>query len=216
MYSGVSRTEKLCIAKGRAMAVIDVRIDITGMTPLLMHSDRLADPLLPESKAFKRVTSKRTKTDADYEDMARMEYLAGLYTDPDTGAVSIPGRNLMKCLIEGARVTKSGPKVERGCVIGADFPLGYNGPTDPEKLYADKNFVSRMTVKVGTARTIRCRPIFRSWTLTATGIIDEAVLSADELSDIARNAGSLVGLGDYRKGGGFGRFSAVVTATGVR
>mgnify|MGYP000700418534 CR=1 FL=1 len=63
MYSGVSRTGKLCIAKGRAMAVIDVRIDITGMTPLLMHSDRLADPLLPESKAFKRVTSKRTKTD---------------------------------------------------------------------------------------------------------------------------------------------------------
>lgn len=190
--------------------IIPIRIDITGITPLLMHSDQLADPLLPETKVFKRVSGKRTKTDADYEDMARMEFLAAIYLNSD-GRVCIPGRNIMKCLIEGARITKNGPKIERGLVMGAEFPLTYQGPSDPESLYANKNFVSRMTVKVSTARTIRCRPQFRSWELSATGIIDPSVLSVEELDDIARNAGALIGLGDYRKGGGFGRFEAVVT-----
>lgn len=193
------------------MAIVNVQLDITGVSPMLMHSDRLADPLLAETKAFKRVSGKRTKTDSDYEDMARMEFEAGLYLGAN-GKVCIPSRNIMKCLIEGARVTKSGPKIERGLVLGAEFPLIHPGPDSPAKLYADKNFVSRMTVKVGTSRTVRCRPIFRRWELTATGIIDEAVISVEELGDIASNAGALIGLGDYRKGGGFGRFEATVKA----
>jgi hypothetical protein len=191
--------------------ITTVRIRIKGFTPLLMHSDRLADPLLPETKAFKRVSAKRTKTDADYEEMARREYEAALYFGDD-GRICVPGRNLMKCFIEGARVTKSGPKVERGLVVAGDFPLEYEGPVDPEKLYEDRAFVSRMTVKVGTARTVRCRPIFRAWGLTADAMSDSSVLSVEELGDIVRNAGALIGLGDYRRGGGFGRFEAEVTA----
>ena len=143
--------------------------------------------------------------------MARQEFLAGLYFED--GRVVIPNRNIMKNLIEGARVTKMGPKVERGVTImGASFPLQYKGPSDPEGLYADKNHVSRMTVKVGQARTVRCRPIFREWALTVSALIDPAVVSVDDLREIASNAGALIGLGDYRKGGGFGRFTAVVKA----
>ncbi|WP_298510532.1 hypothetical protein [uncultured Nocardioides sp.] len=183
---------------------------MTGDTPLLQHADVLADPLADVTKAFKKVSGKRTKTDQDHEEMARMEFLAGLYFEDDK--VVIPNRNIMKNLVEGARVTKMGPKVERGVTIsGAYFPLVYDGPKTPEALYADKNFVSRMTVKVGTARTIRCRPIFRKWAVTATALIDPAIISVEELQDIATNAGALIGLGDYRRGGGFGRFSARVT-----
>ena len=190
-----------------------VDIEINGTTPLLMHSDALADPLSELTKQFKRVSGKRAKTDQDFEDMARMEFLAGLYLDGD-GRVCIPYRNLMKNLIEGARVTKSGPKIERGLTMtGAEFPLVYEGPADPGALYADKRFVSRMTVKVGTARTIRCRPQFRQWGFTASALIDPAILSAEDLQDIAANAGALIGLGDYRKGGGFGRYRAVVKPT---
>src|SRR5574343_1093909 len=191
--------------------MLNVSIKITGYTALLMHGDQLADPLADVTKAFKKVSGKRTKTDADHEDMARMEFLAGLYVED--GQIVIPNRNIMKCLIEGARVTKMGTKVERGLTVtGTAFPLVHDGPSDPEKLYADKNFVSRMTVKVGQSRTIRCRPVFKRWSVTATALIDPAVISLDELQDIASNAGALIGLGDYRKGGGFGRFSAHVTA----
>ncbi len=192
--------------------MINVSIGITGTTKLLMHADTLADPLDPKTKEFKRVSGKRTKTDADHEEMARLEYLAGLYLDGD-GQVAIPYRNVMKCLIEGARITKSGPKIERGLTMtGAEFPLIYDGPTTPETLYANKNFVSRMSVKVGQARTMRCRPAFTNWALIAEAMIDPAVLSPEELQDIATNAGRFIGLGDYRKGGGFGRFQAEVAA----
>jgi hypothetical protein len=188
-----------------------VEIEIKGDTALLMHADILADPLAEVTKAFKRVSGKRTKTDADHEEMAWQEFRAGLYVEG--GIVSLPNRNIMKCLIEGARVTKSGAKVERGVTItGTSFPLEYDGPVTAEDLYADRNFRSRMTVKVGTAKTIRCRPIFRQWELTATAIIDPAIINLEELQDIAVNAGALIGLGDYRRGGGFGRFSTVVRA----
>ena len=191
--------------------MLNVKIGVTGDTALLMHADTLADPLAEVTKAFKKVSGKRVKTDADHEEMAWREFLAGLYVED--GRISIPNRNVMKCLIEGARVTKSGAKVERGVTIsGTAFPLQYDGPAEPDALYADKNHVSRMTVKVGTARTMRCRPIFRQWGFVATALIDPAVISADELQDIASNAGALIGLGDYRRGGGFGRFSAVVKA----
>ena len=189
--------------------MLNVRIGITGDTALLMHADTLADPLAEVTKAFKKVSGKRTKTDADHEEMAWQEFRAGLYIED--GRVCIPNRNIMKNLIEGARVTKSGPKVERGVTItGSAFPLEYDGPSDPAGLYADKNFVSRMTVKVGQARTVRCRPVFRQWSVTATALIDPAIIDLDDLQEIASNAGALIGLGDYRKGGGFGRFSAVV------
>lgn len=193
--------------------MITVEIEMQGLTPLLMHSDVLSDPLSEETKAFKRVSGKRTKTDADHEAMAEMEYLAGLYLDGD-GQVVIPGRNVTKCLIEGARITKSGAKVERGlALMAAEFPLVHDGPATAGALYRDKRYVSRMTVVVMRSKTVRCRPIFRHWSVAASVMVDETVLSIEELGDIARNAGQMIGLGDYRKGGGFGRFRSVVRAT---
>jgi hypothetical protein len=162
------------------------------------------------TKEFKKISGKRVKTDADHEEMARLEFAAGLYQGQD-GQIVIPAQNVMKCLIEGARMTKSGAKVERGVTLAApEFPLEYDGPTNPDALYSDKRFVSRMTVKVGQSRTMRCRPQFINWQLTIKVYIDPTVINEAELADIAANAGSFMGLGDYRKGGGFGRFEAKV------
>jgi len=192
--------------------MINAQIKITGVTALLMHSDQLADPLWDGTKAMKRISSKRTKTDADHESMAEMEFRSALYLDAD-GAVAIPYRNIVKCLIEGARITKSGAKVERGlAAMGTDFTLTYPGsPLTPADLYSRKEFVSRMSVKVGQQRVMRVRPMFRQWGLTVDVMTDPAVLGIEELADIAMNAGQMVGLGDYRKGGGFGRFNASVS-----
>ena len=188
-----------------------VKIEITGTMPLIMHGDTLADPLHPLTKEFKRVSGKRSKTDEDHEAMARMEFLAALYQDA-SGAICIPAANIKKCLIEGARVTKSGPKVERGVTLhGVDFPLVHSGPADPDDLYDTGEFVDRRSVKVGTARTMRVRPYFRDWSLEVECVIDPTVCSLDDLETIAQNAGNLIGLGDHRKIGGYGRFTTVVT-----
>jgi hypothetical protein len=58
---------------------------ITGDAPLIMHNGALANPLSAASKALKQVTSKKKKTDADFERMAEIEFKAGLYMDEDSG-----------------------------------------------------------------------------------------------------------------------------------
>ena len=69
------------------------RITITGTAPLLMHNGRLANPLDPSTQALKSLTSKRKKTDDDLFDIARAEFLGGLYIDPDVGPY-VPGENV--------------------------------------------------------------------------------------------------------------------------
>lgn len=45
---------------------------------------------------------------------------------------------------------------------------------------------------------MRCRPIFLEWSCTATALLNPSVLSPDELSEIASDAGQMVGVGDWR------------------
>ncbi|MCX4596105.1 hypothetical protein OG819_42590 [Streptomyces sp. NBC_01549] len=171
-------------------------------------SARLANPLDPMAKAMKAVSSKRTKTDEDYEKLARLEHAGGLYIDPDVGPF-IPGENIQRCLIDAAKVTRAGVKVTRGVFISTDVnPLGYQGPRDVDGLWADENFRHMKSVKVQTNRVMRCRPRFRQWTVEADGTLDTALLSLEEFKDIADTAGSMIGLGDYRPR--FGRFTAQV------
>ena len=56
------------------METLNVRI--TGTSPLMMHSDKFANPLLPETKAHKALTAKRKKTDEDHEAIAKSELAA--------------------------------------------------------------------------------------------------------------------------------------------
>lgn len=188
--------------------MINFRITLTGTAPLLMHSSRLADPLNPATKALKRVTSKRQKTDDDHEEIARLEHVGSLYLDPDIGPY-VPGENIARALVDGAKLSRQGVKITRGVFISTDVnPLSYNGPRDAEGLWANENFRHMASVKVGTARTMRCRPVFREWTTEAEGILDPNIIDLADLEGVAITAGQVVGLGDWRPR--FGRFIAKV------
>ena len=69
-----------------------LKVKITGVSPLLMHSDRFANPLDKATKAHKELTAKRKKTDADHEAIAKSEWLGSLYWRDDIGPF-IPGQN---------------------------------------------------------------------------------------------------------------------------
>lgn len=184
------------------------RITFTGTAELLMHNARLANPLDPATKAMKAVSSKRIKTDDDYEALARLEHLGSLYYDPEVGPF-IPGQNVERCLVDAGKVTKSGVKVTRGVFISTNVnPLAYAGPRDPDGLWADENFRHMASVKVQQNRVMRCRPMFRQWLTAAEGTLDTAVLSLEELQSIADTAGAMIGIGDYRPR--YGRFTAKV------
>jgi hypothetical protein len=187
---------------------VQFRITITGTAELLMHNARLSNPLDPAAKAMKAVSSKRVKTDDDYEELARLEHLGSLYLDPDVGPY-MPGQNIERCLVDAAKVTKSGVKVTRGVFISTNInPLAYKGPRTPEDLWGDENFRHLGSVKVQQNRVMRCRPMFRQWRTAAEGTLDTRVLSLDELRGIAETAGSMIGIGDWRPR--YGRFIAEV------
>jgi hypothetical protein len=187
---------------------MNFRITITGTAPLLMHNSRLANPLDPAAKALKRVTSKRIKTDDDYEEMARLDHAGGLYIDADAGPY-IPADNIWRCLYDAAKKHKKGPRIKEGIFVSTDVnPLGYQGPRDIDGLWKDENFRHMASVKVGTSRTMRCRPMFTEWRTEADGILDIAVLDLAELAQIVETAGTVIGLGDWRPR--YGRFDATV------
>lgn len=184
------------------------RLTCTGSTPLLMHNARLSNPLDVTAKAMKRISSKRVKTEEDYEELARLEHLGGLYWDADAGPY-VPGQNFERCLVDAGRITKSGKKIERGVFIETNVnPLAYTGPRDVDGLWKDENFRHAASVKVGMVRVTRTRPQFRTWSVDAEGMFDPAVINLEELAEIAATAGRMIGLGDWRPR--FGRFEAQV------
>jgi hypothetical protein len=121
----------------------------------------------------------------------------------------IPGANVEKCMVEAGRVTRQGKQVERGLfVTDMEAPLIYKGPRDTDGLWSDLQFRSMMSVKVGTSRVMRCRPLFPDWTIEVNATMDPAQLNLDTLQAIVNDAGQMVGLGDYRPR--YGRFSGTV------
>jgi hypothetical protein len=189
---------------------VNFTITITGTAALLMHNGRLADPLDPATKALKAATSKRTKTDADHLEISRVEFIGGLYLDPDVGPY-LPADNIWKTLQMAAKKSKQGKQVEEGVIITSDVnPLAYPGPRDVDGLWQNSNFVFRKTVVNQRNRVSRTRPIFQQWKVDAEGIIDENVINLADLRTIAERAGNLVGLGDWRPR--YGRFTATVAA----
>lgn len=189
---------------------MDFEIIIRGTSKLLMHNGRLSNPLDPSAKAMKRVSGKRNKTDEDHEEMARLEFLGALYYDGDIGPY-IPADNIWRALYDAAKKSKRGPKVKEGVFVSSDVnPLAYTGPRDENALWADSNFRLMASVKVGTSRVMRCRPMFAEWSTSALGMLDESIIDLHELQQIAETAGLVIGLGDWRPR--YGRFDAVVKA----
>lgn len=190
--------------------MINFRLRFVGTAALLVHSARLSDPLDPAAKALKKVTGKRTKTDDDHMEIARLEHIGSLYLDPEIGPY-IPAQNIERCLVDAARTSKQGVKVQRGVFVSTDVnPIAYPGPRDAEGLWNDVSFRHRASVKVGTSRTMRCRPIFHSWTVEADGVLDPNIIDLTDLQGIVETAGLIIGLGDWRPR--FGRFDGTVAA----
>ena len=189
-----------------------LHVEMQGVGPgLVMHSDRLADPLDPIAVEKKSITAKRLKTVADEMEIARLEFMGAIYYDKDAG-VHIPSANIIRCLYDAATATKSGKKV-KAYVHPFDtmIPLAYNGPAEPKALQKLPAFNLRKTVVTQGRRTARTRPIFREWQLAFDLELEDDGLNLRELIGIFDRAGQYIGLGDARNIG-YGRFAAKVRA----
>lgn len=185
-------------------------IKLTGTAPLLLHSDRLSNPLDVLTKEIKTYTGKRKKTDEDHEAIARLEWTGGMYFDEKIGPY-LPARNIKAMLISAAKKTKDGPKAKTGLIIAEDkVKLEYAGPRSIDGLWKDGRFTDMRSVGIMGSRTMRCRPVFQEWSCTFGVFYDPAVVDKADILRFAETGGRLVGLGDYRVEccGDFGRFDA--------
>jgi len=181
-----------------------LKIQITGNSPLLMHSDRFANPLDPATKAHKELTAKRKKTDDDHLAIARSEFIGGCYWHKETGFY-LPGQNLDATFQSGAKLQKLGVHWKRGAlVLEQRIKLKHKGPDTPEKLWECPDFVDCRGVKVGMAKVMRYRPIFLEWSAEMTVVLNSDVLDIGEAKKAISDAGALIGTGDFRPR--FGRF----------
>ena len=67
---------------------MEMKINLRGISPIIMHCGQTADPLNQFSKAMKKLSAKRNKTDDDLAILSGIEWWAGLYLDrPVVGIV---------------------------------------------------------------------------------------------------------------------------------
>jgi hypothetical protein len=165
---------------------------------LIMHNGQTADPLNSFSKAMKEISSKRKKTDADYEAMANIEYQAGLYLN-NKGQVIVPGRVLESVLVEGAKKSKEGKLALSGMFVDTDGILEYEGGAMTLKqLMESPEHRLCVAVRIGMSKVMRTRPHFKNWRTTFKVSINEQVANEAQLKRWLEDAGSYVGIGDWR------------------
>lgn len=187
----------------------------TGIRPLVLHNGLLADPTNPYVIAIKKLTAKKNKkTDFDNEEIARLEWLGGLYLGPDKKTLVIPSDNIERAIQEGAKKSRLGKDAQAAVFCSEpEVEIAHEDihGRNPDSLYADKSgrFILRKGVKVALSRVIRVRPLIPTgWSLTFSLEYDESIINVRALEQAMTDAGALVGLGDWRPK--FGRFTVEV------
>lgn len=182
-----------------------IQVELTGVSALLMHSDRSLDPLDPLVREAGAITSKGAKkrTDVDNARLLEIKFHLALYHDGEKPYV--PERCVLGALRDGARRNRQGKEVMAGVVIDPDnIPLIYDGPKNPDKLYLSTAFRDIRSVVIGKARVVQCRPRFIQWKLPFRLIFDSTVINERTLKAALDAAGMYVGMCDFRPR--FGRF----------
>jgi hypothetical protein len=194
------------VARFRLMSD-SIEFKIEGVSPLLMHNGQLANPLNPLVKQMKAITGLRKKSDENHIEISRLEFRAGLYVS-SSGEIEIPSEVMESCLIEGAKKSKLGKQFKSSICIMENSTLDYGEKLSVDELWKrSEEFVDVRGVKVGQARVMRTRAIFRNWKLAFTVHYNADLVNPEQIHIALDDAGSQVGLCDYRPK--FGRFEVV-------
>lgn len=185
------------------------RVRLVGQSPLLMHNIRGADPLSSFALRMKELNAAKKRSGSDKEvilgEMAHLETIAGCYHNDSLG-FHLPGRMLGAALKSGAKHARNGKNTERGVDPFPSAALEHKGPSTPEELAKDTEFVHAAFVTVGRAKVMRYRPVFSEWAVEFNCLHDGAILDQTSLLQAWAAAGAYEGIGDGRALG-FGRFT---------
>jgi hypothetical protein len=178
------------------MSWTPVAYRLISSAPLIMHNGQTADPLNKWAKLIKQITSKRAKTLADYEEIARLEFLAGLYMN-EQGPI-IPAFVMDAVIVNGAKKSREGNLAKSGCFCLEHAQLEYDGPRTANELWNDEQFRFSAIVRVKMDRVSRTRPIFRQWSAKIILHVEDTIVNVARVDDWLNAAGTQVGLMEWR------------------
>jgi len=215
-------------------------VTLTGVTPLLLHADNLA--FSEKVKAWQKDPANRELSHAGDDRSPAWTWIGSAYHDGRV--VGIDSDNIMTMLREGGAKVKTGKgkdtykkQTQSGLMLDqALWPIAtsiYPGGVPVAKLNAligVNDFSEHLEIaemcgfellvkraRIGMAKNIRVRPMFRAWTAAGSITVMDSELSGltqPILQTILTQAGIMCGLGDWRpssnKSGTFGKFMAIV------
>ena len=183
-----------------------LKLTLKGASPLLLHNGQTANPLNKFARQLKAVSGKRNKTDEDFETMAKIEFLAGLYMN-EKGEYTLPAHNVEAAMLEGAKKNKNGRLVQGGAYVVDDPVLVFPGSKkSPDELWEDGEHALMVSVRVQRNRVMRTRPLIPAgWTAAVEIKYDSGLIEEPAIRQALEVAGLERGLGDWRPK--FGRFT---------
>lgn len=214
-------------------------ITLRGLTPLLMHQDNLS--FAEKIKAWAKEPENKIHSVAGDDRSPAWTWIG--YAYHDGRHFGLPSDNLMTVLREGGGKVLTGrgkesykKATQSGLMLDAmQFDLIVDDALVPvdwmQTLIGQMDFLAHIDAaeahgfellvkraRVGQAKHVRVRPMFRNWTAIGTlTVLDEELsgLTQNTLATILKQAGALCGVGDWRPSsprasGTFGRFSPEV------
>lgn len=179
------------------------KFQLTSACPLIMHNGDLANPLNPIVKEQKKISGKRKKTEADLEELARLEFIGGLYY---RNGYILPAEIIEATINGGARKFKEGMDAKAGMVVMSHAKLEFeHSALTPQELWEVEQYRFQKMVTVARARILRTRPIIDNWTAEVEVTFEDTVCSGSQVYKWLKKAGEIVGLCDWRPR--YGRFS---------
>jgi hypothetical protein len=169
---------------------------------MLQHNKRLANPRDEYVIKIKEITKKKKKTEQDYEDLIKLEWYGGLYSENER--VIVPAEWIERMFVAAARKTREGKNYEAALFCNENPRLIYNGPEKIDELWESGQFTDIRSVVVNRQRIMRTRPIFRGWSLIFKVDFIPAHIDFKHICDTLETAGMFIGLSTYRPR--FGKF----------
>lgn len=190
------------------MSIVNRAYRMTAVTPLLMHNCRLADPMDSYTRQIRAIndrTRRGKKSDEDYIELRRLEFLGGLYLT-DGGEPCIPARVVKGALGERSHRLCGVSKADMRSAVTVlnDVVFAYDGSDDMDELASTHSF-STTAVPSGQGRIVRTRPMFKKWHGDVSMEIDTDIVGADKFDAYFEAVGRRIGIGDWRPE--FGRFA---------
>lgn len=186
---------------------------LVGNTPLIVHSwsEKAKREMLQKQAGATRTAKEKRDPEEDFVN-SLYEMGNGVYGFPITAVKKailscahkdrgVPRSDVMSALWLDAEIVRTRPALA-GAVC--DMPL--------VRIYGDKAEMREDMVRIGAGprktANLAYRGQFRTWAIRVTGSINPLMVAPHQLAFLVRQAGTAVGIGDWRneKGGWFGAF----------